>query len=117
MEKHTLIKLLMICNLGISTSFVKDHIVNAFSQKGMELDFKAQPRSDLEQLIDNVDMVLIAPQISYLKDDVFEICEAHHKKCLVIPFSLYGNMDGEGIAALIEEAIAQDNNTFENKEK
>ena len=96
---------------------MKERIVNAFSQKGTEIDFKAQPRSDLEQLIDDVDMVLIAPQISYLKDEVFEICETHHEKYMVIPFSLYGNMDGEGIATLIEEAIAQDNDTFENKEK
>ena len=100
-------KILMICNLGISTSFVKDRIVAAFEKKGEELDFKAQPRSDLEQLIDDVDMVLIAPQIAYLKDEVFQICEEHHKKCLVIPFSLYGNMDGEGIAALIDETLAQ----------
>ncbi len=98
----------MICNLGISTSFVKDRITAAFEKKGQELDFKAQPRSDLEQLVDSVDMVLIAPQISYLKDEVFKICEEHHKKCFVIPFSLYGNMDGEGIAALIEDALRPD---------
>ncbi len=95
----------MICNLGVSTSFVKDRVIAAFEKKGEELDFIAHPRSDLEQLVDDVDMVLIAPQISYLKDEVFQVCEQHHKKCLVIPFSLYGNMDGEGIAALIEDTI------------
>jgi PTS system cellobiose-specific IIB component len=102
------IRVLMICNLGISTSFVKDRIINAFSQREKELDFIAQPRSDLDQLIDDVDLVLIAPQIAYLKDEVFQICEEHHKKCLVIPFTLYGNMDGEGIANLIEETVSKD---------
>lgn len=100
-----MIRILMICNLGISTSFVKDRIIAAFEKRGQELEFKAQPRSDLEQLIDSVDMVLIAPQISYLKDEVYKICEDHQKKCFVIPFTLYGNMDGEGIAALIEDEL------------
>ena len=96
---------MLICNLGVSTSFVKDRIVEAFTDRGKDINLIAHPRSDLEQLIEDVDIVLIAPQLGYLKDEIVQVCNDHSKKCLVIPFSLYGNMDGKAIADLIEETI------------
>lgn len=99
-------KALLICNLGVSTKMLKEKIEEVFTQSGEDFELMAQPRSNLEDLIDKIDIVLVAPQIMYLKDEIFELCETHHKKCLLIPFQLYGNMDGEGVAALMRKTMA-----------
>ena len=98
-------KALLICNLGVSTKMLKEKIVEAISQSNEDLELLAEPRSCLEDLIDHVDIVLIAPQIAYIKDEIIEICNKKNKKSLVIPFQMYGNMDGKSVVELIRQTL------------
>lgn len=91
---------LLICNLGVSTSMLKEKMEAAFSASGEDIRLIAHPRSVLEDMIDDIDIVLIAPQIMYLKDEIIEICKDAGKKCLMIPFQMYGSMDGKAVADL-----------------
>lgn len=98
-------KALLICNLGVSTKMLKEKIEQAFAGSDDHFEVIAQPRSCLEDLIDQVDIVLIAPQIAYIKEEIFDICKMKNKKSLVIPFQMYGNMDGNSVVELIRHAM------------
>lgn len=100
-----MVKVLIICNLGVSTNMLKQKLESAFADRDEEVTLLAQPRADLDDLVDDIDLVLIAPQISFLKEEIEEICEAHHKKAIVIPFKLYGGMDGNGVADLVLKEV------------
>ena len=100
-----MIKALLICNLGVSTKMLAETIKDAFQDSGEDFDLIAEPRSSLEDLINRIDLVLIAPQIAYLKDEVIDICIKNNKKYMVIPFEMYGLMDGKSVAALIRETM------------
>lgn len=97
---------LMICNLGVSTKMLKDKIQEALAASGDDFELLAEPRSSLEDLIGQVDIVLIAPQIAYLKDEIVELCSRNSKKCMLIPPQLYGLMDGKAVAEAILKALA-----------
>lgn len=99
-------KALLICNLGVSTKMLAETIKKAFKDSGEDFELIAEPRSSLEDLIGRIDIVLIAPQISYLKDEIIDICITNHKKYLIIPYELYGIMDGMAVANLIRKTMS-----------
>ena len=102
-----MIKILFICAGGISTSFLEQNTRKAFQAKGIEAEIMARPASDLDNYIDQVDIVLLAPQVSYMKDDIAAICEAHQKPLVEIPMIVYGRMDGRKTSEMILAKLNQ----------
>ncbi len=96
-------KVLIVCQGGMSSSFVVNKIKMAFKDHNEEIDIHAYAGMELVDHIANVDTVLIAPNILYMMDEIEEICATWNIKPIVIPLEYYGQMDGEAIRKLIIE--------------
>lgn len=91
-------KIVLCCVAGLSTTMMMDDMKNVLkkSKRLNENDFKlvAIPVEQLPTEIKGTDVVLLAPQISYKKDQVEKICEPNHVPYVVVDRQSYGSMDG-----------------------
>jgi len=103
-----MIKVLFICAGGISTSFLEQNTRKAFAAKNIEVDIKARSATALDSYIDDVDIVLLAPQVAYMKDDIIAMCEQHGKPFVEIPMAVYGRMNGVKVRDMILDKLEQE---------
>lgn len=94
-------KVLLVCQGGVSSSFVVNKIKAAFKDRGEEVEIHAHAGMELVDYVGDVETVLVAPNILYMIDDVETICKEHGIEPIVIPLEYYGQMDGEAIRKLI----------------
>lgn len=92
---------MLVCQGGMSSSFIVKKIKLAFRNHNEEIEIHAYAGIELADYIEAVDIVLIAPNILYMWEDVEAICKDHGIEPVIIPFEHYGNMDGEAIRNLI----------------
>lgn len=94
-------RILLVCTLGVSTSLLVRNM-----QKVSPEDFiEAQSVGDLEFNIDNFDVVLAGPQISFKYKKVEEFCKSKNKPCGLIPPTVYGRFDGEAAMKQVRELM------------
>ncbi len=94
-------KILIVCQGGMSSSFVVNRIKAAFRNHDENIDIHAYAGMELIDYIDSVETVLVAPNILYMMDEIEKICKTRNIKPIVIPLKEYGQMDGEAIRNLI----------------
>jgi PTS system cellobiose-specific IIB component len=92
--------IMVICGFGLSTSFIVTKMKAAFRVKGLTGEIIARPAADMFDYINDIDIIMVAPHVTYLLKDVEDLCKKYNKKCVVIPGDLYGKMDGEKIVDL-----------------
>ncbi|MBP2058221.1 PTS system cellobiose-specific IIB component [Lactobacillus colini] len=99
-------KIVLCCVAGLSTTMMMDSMKDVLkkSKKLDEEDFElmAIPVEQLPMQIDDTDVVLLGPQISYKKDFVENITKPKHVPFVVIDRETYGSMDG---ATVLKEAF------------
>ena len=84
--------ILIVCGGGISTNIMAQSVASFASD---DENIKAISVDKLNILIDDTDLVLVAPQIEYLYEEVKEYCKQHDTLCTLIDFETYGTMDGK----------------------
>ncbi|MGE8203730.1 PTS sugar transporter subunit IIB [Heyndrickxia sp. NPDC080065] len=95
-------KLLLVCAAGMSTSLLVNKMKDAAKEKGMELEILALPVSECESVANEVDVVLLGPQVRYQKPQVDTII-AGRVPVEVIDMRDYGTMNGK---AVLEKALS-----------
>jgi PTS system cellobiose-specific IIB component len=103
-SKREMYKVLIVCQGGMSSSFVVRKTKVAFENHNEEIDIHAYAGLELVDHIDDVEIVLVAPNILYMMDEIERICKARNIRPITIPFEYYGQMDGEAIRNLIIES-------------
>lgn len=98
-----MIKVLLICSQGASTAIMCDRIQKAAEQRSIEMDVHAVPLAVSADHILNADVILIGPQIRYMKNKIMESAEG--KPVSDIEMQTYGLMDGEKVFEQILEMI------------
>lgn len=88
-----MIKILLACNLGMSTSLLVTRMEKAALSKKIEVDIKALPASKAEEEIDNWDIILLGPQVRYYQKELEKKSQGKIP-VLVIDMRDYGVMDG-----------------------
>ncbi|KLU62498.1 lichenan-specific phosphotransferase enzyme IIB component [Peptococcaceae bacterium CEB3] len=88
--------ILLVCVAGMSTSLLVKKMEKEAAARNLQARIMAKPIDDLENVIDGFDVVLVGPQIKYKEKYVKEIAERQGKKYAVIPFTMYGMVDGKG---------------------
>lgn len=58
-------KLMLVCNAGMSTSMLVSKIENAAKEQGIELEVAAFPLTQAEKVIDDWDVVMLGPQVRH----------------------------------------------------
>jgi len=90
MDNEKILKLIILCNAGLSSSFVVDRIEKEFEKKKIPMEITSQSLAGLQTNLDNVDLVLIAPQLRSMEREVKEKCENAGKPFLFVDQSFYG---------------------------
>lgn len=89
-------KILLVCAAGMSTSLLVNKMKAAAKEKGIEINIDALPVSECSRVIDNVDIVLLGPQVRFQKPQVDALVKGRIP-VEVIDMRLYGTMNGKAI--------------------
>ena len=95
--------ILLVCNAGMSTSFLVNKMNEAAKGMGVEVNIKALPVAECKNVIDTVDIVLLGPQVRFQKPQVDALVKGR-VPVEVIDMRQYGIMDGKGI---LESTLAK----------
>ena len=106
--EEKIIRVLLVCAAGMSSSMLEDKIRKAAAAAGREIDLKAIDSMrmslwDFEK--DPMDVVLVAPQVRFKKRSIAEKAEPQGSVVQDIDTVAYGMMDGEMIFAQVLEAL------------
>ncbi|MDD7795823.1 PTS sugar transporter subunit IIB [Clostridium sp. 'White wine YQ'] len=96
-------KILLVCAAGMSTSLLVNKMLDAAKEKGVEVEITALPVSEASKLVDQVDMVLLGPQVRFQKPQVDALVKGRIP-VEVIDMRLYGTMNGK---AVLEGALTK----------
>lgn len=96
-------KIILVCSAGMSTSMLVKKMRSAAEDKGLEADIEALAESQLKNNLDNLDVVLIGPQVRYLEKKIKEQLEPKGIRVAIIDQMAYGMIRGDKV---LEQAIA-----------
>ncbi|WP_042221683.1 PTS sugar transporter subunit IIB [Oceanobacillus manasiensis] len=87
--------ILLVCAAGMSTSMLVNKMEEAAKGSEEEIKINATSGGDLEKYVQDADVLLLGPQVSYLKGD-------YQKKYDSIPVEVinsldYGTMNGQKV--------------------
>ncbi len=95
-------KILLVCSAGMSTSMLVDKMKKASEKRVIDAEINAIAESELQNNLDDLDVVLIGPQVRYLEKGIREKVEPLGIKCDVIDQLAYGMMKGDQV---LDQAI------------
>ena len=68
-------KILLICSAGMSTSLLVSKMEKSAEARGIECLIKAVSAADGKNVINDYDVVLLGPQVRYLKSDLQKVTD------------------------------------------
>lgn len=95
-----MIKILLICSAGMSTSFMVEKMKKSAENKKIEVEISAIPDAKAIEYVGKVDLVLLGPQVKYLEKNMKELFKGIPVS--VIDMVSYGTMNGEKV---LEDAL------------
>ncbi|QGS36066.1 PTS sugar transporter subunit IIB [Aerococcus viridans] len=98
-------KILLVCSAGMSTSLLVTKMRNSAKEKGIEVEIDALPVAEASKAVDNVDIVLLGPQVRFQKETVEKLVKGRIP-VEVMDMRQYGMMNGE---AILEDALQKIN--------
>ena len=92
-----MIRILLCCSAGMSTSMVVQLMEKAALKQGVEAKIQAVGMEEFSEKISDYDCCLLGPQIKYKLNDFQKCAEEYHKPVAVINTMDYGMLNGEKI--------------------
>ena len=89
-------KILLVCSAGMSTSLLVNKMKSAAQDMNVEVEIEALPVSECSTKINEVDIVLLGPQVRFQKPQEEKLSNGTIP-VEVIDMRQYGIMDGKGI--------------------
>lgn len=93
--------ILLVCAAGMSTSLLVNKMNDAAKENGIEVSIKAMSISECSSVINEVDIVLLGPQVRFQKPQVDSLVKGRIP-VEIIDMRLYGTMNGK---AVLEQAL------------
>ncbi|RMC24858.1 MULTISPECIES: PTS sugar transporter subunit IIB [unclassified Lactobacillus] len=104
--------IMLNCSAGMSTSLLVTKMQQAAEEQGLDVKIFACPASEASQHLDQeeIDCVLLGPQVSYMKDDFANKVKGKGKDGKDIPLGVinmqaYGMMDGKKVLQQAQDLI------------
>ena len=97
-----MIKIMLACSAGMSTSLLVTKMEAAAKENNIEAQIWAIPESNLSEEISKCDVVLLGPQVKYVLDKATEIAKPYNVPVEVINMMHYGTCNGK---AVLDRAI------------
>lgn len=94
--------ILLVCSAGMSTSLLVTKMEGAAKDAGVECKIFALPFSDAPRVLEEVDCILLGPQVRFQKSAIEKM--AQERKAGPIPVDVidmrdYGTMNGKAVFA------------------
>lgn len=90
-------RIMLICSAGMSTSLLVQKMEAAAKETGVECKIWACGESEGKKQLDNVDVILLGPQVRFIKDQMIKAIGDRPVKLEVIDTMSYGRMDGKAV--------------------
>lgn len=90
-----MVKILLVCSVGMSTSLMVNKMKEHADKKGIEVEIWAVPDAEAADNLEKVDVLMLGPQVRFLENKMKEI--AGDKPVAVIDMMAYGTMNGEKV--------------------
>lgn len=90
-------KIVLVCSAGMSTSLLVNKMRKSAEERGIEADIIAVAESELKKNLDELDAVLIGPQVRYLEKKIKAQVEPQGIKVDIIDQRAYGMMQGDKV--------------------
>ncbi len=98
-----MMNIMLVCSAGMSTSMLVTKMEQAAKNKGLTVKIWASPEAGVKNYINGgVDVLLLGPQVRFLKDKLTALAEPRGIPVDVIHSMHYGMMNGE---AVLQQAL------------
>lgn len=67
----------------------------AAAKRNMELDIKARSESEIENYIDEIDVLMVGPHLSYIMDEIEAYTHGVDVPVILMKKEYYASLDGE----------------------
>ena len=92
-----MIRVLIVCSWGMSTSLLIEGMLTAARQKNIALTIEALSAGEYAAKVDECDVVLIAPQIRHLRKSIEKLAQSAGKPVGLIEPFFYATMNGQAV--------------------
>ncbi len=92
-----MIRVLIVCSWGMSTSLLVDSMLAAAAERKYEVTIEALSAGEYAAKVDECDVVLIAPQIRHLRKSIEKLATAEGKPVALIEPFHYATMNGQAV--------------------
>lgn len=89
-----MVKILLVCAAGMSTSLLVENMKKAAAERGLEAQIDAWPIADFERVVADYDVALLGPQVRYKLSSFQRVAESHGIPIEVIDMVAYGTVNG-----------------------
>ncbi|MBM7601270.1 PTS system cellobiose-specific IIB component [Virgibacillus halotolerans] len=96
-------KIILVCSAGMSTSMLVNKMKKSAEERNITADIEAMAESELKNNLDNLDVVLIGPQVRYLEKKIKAQLDPKGIKVEVMDQRAYGMIQGDKV---LDQAIA-----------
>lgn len=110
-QSHRNVNVLLSCTSGWTTTLFANKLNRAAKALGLSYSFEAVPAGDLYEQGMAHDVVLLAPQLSYLYERARDVL--NEKPVILIPTHLFATEDVTGCINLVREALADKGHNHE----
>ncbi|REB05502.1 PTS sugar transporter subunit IIB [Sporosarcina sp. BI001-red] len=95
-------KIILVCSAGMSTSMLVKKMKDSAEARNLDAEISAVAESQLKNNLENLDVVLIGPQVRYLEKKIKQQLEPQGIKVDIINQLAYGMMKGDQV---LDQAI------------
>jgi len=99
-------KIILVCSAGMSTSMLVKKMIASAEERNINAEIMAVGESQLKNHLENLDVVLIGPQVRYLEKNIRGQVEPKGIKVDVINPMAYGMVQGDKV---LDQAVALKN--------
>ena len=97
-------KICLVCNTGLSTSYLKQKLITYGEENQLDLSVDAIPYAECVdyQSSHDVDVFLMAPQVSFMQDNLRQALPDKNVKIAAISVPDYGMQNAANIMASLQ---------------
>ena len=96
-------KICLICGSGVCSAFLAINVRKAAEKIGLEVVVENRSEYEFKKALGEFDAVLIAPHLEFILKDFHLPRDGYCQDVRVIPFYIYGTLDGSLILSLLQE--------------
>lgn len=106
-------KILLICGNGLSSGMIAQKIKQAGRKEGFDVETEAYSYAQLPEVIDQFEVVLVAPQMKFNEEMIKETCKEHNKRYAFLDDFVYSTLDGASGFHLAQLLLIKEKKDYE----